>query len=60
MPGLNEKQIIIMGAMSLDIWKYDISSNEITPVVKDDTSVGKAVRFLTLGTFAKKTNLKHL
>ena len=44
----------------MDIWKYDMTTNQITPVIKSETTLGKGVRFLTLGTFAKQSNLKQL
>lgn len=44
-----------MGAMSMDIWKYDLSTNKITDVIKSaDTVFNKSVRMLTFGTFRKE------
>lgn len=46
---LNEGQIIILGGMSEEIWKWDTNRNVITEVMKADSIINKSVRMITFG-----------
>ena len=46
---LSESQIIILGGMSEEIWKWDTNKNVITEVMKADNLINKSVRFVTFG-----------
>ena len=54
---LNEGQIIILGGMSEEIWKWDTNRNVITEVMKADSIINKSVRMITFG---KQATIKPL